>query len=102
MNKLHYIGRMITVVIVFYLAYSILLGGNAFNMSIAAIINQSTHLQSLKHLIVLGLLPVYIGLMIFGSALLGIFLGSRLHRLFMRHHHLKIPHDKTFSRDSTG
>lgn len=81
MNKLFYICRIITLIAVFYAAYSLLLLDNSLHTSISSIIDKSHHLQAVKHIAVLGLLPIYIGTMVFGSAMLGLYLGAKLQRL---------------------
>lgn len=62
--------------LIFYLTYYLLLQDNIFHLSISSIIAYSHHLAIQKRLLVVGLLPIYIGLMIFGAAILGIFLCS--------------------------
>jgi len=75
---------VIIVTVVFCAAYYLLLHDNFLHTSISSIIALSHHLELKEHLIVLGLLPVYIAAVIFGTALLGIYLGSTLQHYFMR------------------
>jgi hypothetical protein len=66
------------------LAYYLLLQDNFLDMSISAIIAKSNHLELKKHLMVLGFLPVYIATIIFGTAMLGIYIGSALQQYLIR------------------
>jgi hypothetical protein len=59
-------------------AYYLLLCHNAFHSSISEIIYYSNGLKLTKHILVLGLLPIYIAAMVFGAVLLGIYLRSLL------------------------
>lgn len=83
MNKLFYISRVTTLIAVFYAAYYLLLRDNCLHTSISFIIDKSHHLEAMRHIIVLGLLPIYIGTMIFGSAMLGLYLGSKFQYLLV-------------------
>jgi len=62
-------------------AYFVLLNDNALHTSISSIIFHTRHLAHRKHLLVLGLLPIYISLIIFGSASLALYANSRLEQL---------------------
>ncbi len=70
------IGVILTLTMLFSVIYYILLVNNF--LSISSIIANTHHLAIKKHLLVLGLLPIYIAAMIFGTALLGTYLGSTL------------------------
>lgn len=94
MNKLLNIGKIITVVAMFYVTYYLLLQENCFNASISSIIDKSHKLEHIKHLIVLGLLPIYIATMVFGSTMLGLYLGSKLQVLLARLLHHKTANPK--------
>ncbi len=61
-----------------FIAYYILVCDNVFNASVSAIIAWSHQLSMNKHLAVLALIPIYIAVIIFGAALLGIYLGGLL------------------------
>lgn len=63
------------------MAYYILICDNVLNTSVSAIITWSHQLSVNKHLIVLALIPIYIAIIIFGAALLSIYLGSALQGL---------------------
>jgi hypothetical protein len=67
-----------------FVAYYLLLHENCMHSSITAIITYSHTISHNKHLVILALLPVYIAMMIFGAALLGIYTSSRLEFLLAR------------------
>jgi len=76
---------LVTLGVVFCTVYMLLLQDNALNTSISCIISKAHNLELKEHLIVLGLLPIYIATVIFGSALLGMYISSCLrHLLFQR------------------
>lgn len=68
----------IALLMVFYVAYYLLLSDSFMHISVGEIIANAHQLSMKKHLLVLGLIPIYIGLMIFGTAILGMYLGSLL------------------------
>lgn len=78
------LASLITLTIVFYSSYFLLVEDNFLHTSISSIIHRAHHLQLKSHLIVLGLLPIYIAMVIFGSALVGIYLGSIAKKIFSR------------------
>ena len=67
-----------------YFAYYLLLRDNYLHSSISSIINYAHHLAIREHLLILGLLPIYIALMIFGSATVGLYLGASVQALLSR------------------
>jgi hypothetical protein len=78
------IGMIITLTVIVYTVYYLLLHNNFLHTSIASIIDSSHRLKDSWHLLVLGLLPIYIGTMVFGSILLGAYLGSLLQQFLLR------------------
>ncbi len=66
----------------FYLVCYVLLQENL--TSISSIITNSHNLTFTSRLLVLGLLPFYIAAIVFGVGILGIYIGSALHRLINR------------------
>ena len=78
------LGTIIMAIVIFCFAYYILLQDNFLHLSIAAIIARSHCLETTKHLLVVALLPIYIALVVFGSAMLSYFLGSSLQQVFTR------------------
>ena len=77
------ISTIAALMIAVYLAYYLLLRDNFLHCTITSIIHYTAHLSIKEHLIVLGLLPIYIAMMIFGAAILGIYLGSRIEYLLV-------------------
>lgn len=67
-----------------YVAYYLLLRDNYLQCSISSIIAYAHHLAVREHLIILGLLPIYIAFMIFGSATVGIYLGASVQALLTK------------------
>ena len=67
-----------------YFAYYLLLRDNYLHSSIASIITYAHHLAIREHLLILGLLPIYIAFMIFGSATVGLYLGASVQTLLSR------------------
>lgn len=65
-------------------AYYFLLHDTYLELSIASIIAKSNHLELKKHLIVLGILPIYIALIVFGTAVFGVYIGTALQRYIYR------------------
>jgi uncharacterized membrane protein YfcA len=78
------IGTIFAIITVSYLAYYLLLCKNFLHTSISEIISYSHSLAITKHLLILGLLPVYIAAMVFGTAMLGIYLSSLVQHLILR------------------
>lgn len=72
------IGATVAFLSVCFITYYLLLHENGFPISIPSIINFSNHLTLKQRLLVLGLLPIYIGVMIFGAGILGIYVASKL------------------------
>lgn len=68
------LGIVIALLIACYVDYYYLLQDNFF--SISSIITHSHHLTGKKHLLVLGLLPIYIATMVFGAATVGLYFGK--------------------------
>lgn len=78
------IGAIISSVMIFIIAYYILLNDTCFHTSIASIIALSENLKLKEHMLVLGLLPVYIATIVFGAAIFGLYLGSSIQVRFAR------------------
>ncbi len=90
-------GALLTSVMIFVIAYYLLLRDNFLHTSIASIITLSETVKLKEHLLILGLLPIYIGTMIFGAALIGIYLGSSLQTVVSRTvRPIKKPSDKNY------
>lgn len=65
-------------VAVFCVVYYVLFSDNFMHISVGSIIANCHQLSLKKHLVVLGLIPIYIALMIFGAAVLGMYIGTML------------------------
>lgn len=77
------IGMLFALILATYLAYYLLLQDNCLHTSIGFILSHSHGLALKEHLIVLGLLPIYIAMIIFGAGLLAAYLGSTLQDFFV-------------------
>lgn len=67
-----------TFITILYGAYYLLLHDTFLHTSISSIIAHSHQLARQNHVLVLGLIPVYIALMIFGTSIFGIYLGAKI------------------------
>lgn len=63
---------------VFCVVYYVLFSDSFMHISVGSILAQCHELSLKKHLLVLGLIPIYIALMIFGAAVLGMYIGTML------------------------
>lgn len=75
------ISHIIAIFTAGYLIYYLLLCENCLHSSITEIINYTDHMEMMSHMIVLGLLPIYIGVLVFGAAMFGLYLGSLIQHL---------------------
>jgi hypothetical protein len=71
-------GTLISQIFTGSLAYYLLVSDNLAHCSISNIIDFGHKLALKQHLLLMGLLPVYIAIVIFGAALLGATLGRWL------------------------
>ncbi|VVC76809.1 hypothetical protein AQUSIP_21360 [Aquicella siphonis] len=78
------LATLISLTVVFYTSYYLLVQDNFLHTSISSIIHRAHHLEIKSHLIVLGLLPIYIAMVIFGSAMLGMYIGSAVQNILSR------------------
>lgn len=78
------VGIMFALCAAFYITYYLLLEDNFLHTSISDIITRSHQLADQQHLLVLGLLPIYIATVVFGSATLGVYLGSLAQRMVLK------------------
>lgn len=74
-------GTLLVMAILCYAIDYLLLKDNIFHGSITAIIDQSQRLTLKSHLLVLGILPIYIGLVLFGSISIVMYVRSALHQI---------------------
>ena len=77
------LGTLIALSGAFYVAYYLLLDDSLLYISLTAIINSSHELSMHKHLLVLGLIPIYIAIVIFGAATIGVYLGGIIQRVII-------------------
>lgn len=75
---------IVSVTMTFIITYYLLLRDNILHISISSIIERAQHLQLKGHLIILGLLPVYIATMIFGAAVIGIYFDYLIKKIFKK------------------
>ena len=80
------IGIVIALAVSLYIAYYLLLKDNFLHISISDIINNTHQFKSQKHMLVLGFLPIYIGTIVFGFAMLGVYIGSLVQRFILKKH----------------
>jgi hypothetical protein len=81
MNKLDLnFGGIISLIVGVYSMYYMLLSCDALPWSINAVETSLSH--SIKHwrILVVGLMPIYVSLTIFGTAFSSLFVGSTLHK----------------------
>lgn len=72
-----------TAMLMFCIIYAVMI--YCINSSLTSIINEAHILHVKTHLLVVGLLPVYVGLLVFGTAIIGIYLGSNLRHFLFQH-----------------
>jgi len=75
------LANIIAICAMTFIVYYILVCDNVLNLSVSAIIDWSHKLSLHKHLVVLTLIPIYIAVIIFGAALLSIYLSAILQAL---------------------
>ncbi len=75
---------VLTLCLVYYAAYILLLEDNCLHVSISDILAKTHHLELREHLIVLGLLPIYIASVIFGSTIFALHLASWVRKFLCR------------------
>ena len=77
------LGTLIALCVVFYMAYYLLLNDNPLRISLTAIMANSHQLSMPQHLLLLGLIPFYIAVVIFGAATIGIYFGGILQQFLL-------------------
>lgn len=77
-------GAMISQLMTGYIAYYLLISNNWLHCSITTFIEYAHSLPVNQHLLLLGLLPIYIAFVIFGSALMSAAIGKWLKQVVMR------------------
>jgi hypothetical protein len=84
-------GTVLALSMMLYFVYSLLLSDNITSLSLAAILSYAHHLPPNKHLIVLGILPIYIAAMLFGAVVAGFYLGAKFQTLIIKRFGTKSP-----------
>lgn len=74
------LGAIICLMALGYILYYLLLLDNPLPFSIGAVLSSINHIIKHWHVLAVGLLPIYIALMIFGTGIISIYLGSVLQR----------------------
>ena len=74
------LGGFICLVAAVYILYYLLLRDNMMPLSIYSVLSSINHWAKDWHVIVIGLLPIYLALMVFGTAMLGVYLGTAIQR----------------------
>lgn len=75
------LGGILCWTIVSYLIYYLLLRDSILPFSIGSVVSHIDRWTKHWHVLVVGLMPIYIALMIFGLGILSIYFGSALQRL---------------------
>lgn len=76
------LSQILAATVVYYL----LLSDNCIHCSISYLVRYSHTLTVKKHLLLLGMLPIYIGLIVFGTSLIFASLNTKLQRLLSSNH----------------
>lgn len=84
-------GTVLALSLMLYFVYSLLLSDNITRMSLSAILAYAHHLPPNIHLIVLGVIPIYIAAMLFGAVVAGLYLGSKFQALINKRFGVKSP-----------
>lgn len=83
------LGGIICLVVAVYVIYYLLLRDNLLPFSISSVLSSINHWARNWHILVVGLMPVYIAFMLFGTSILGAYLGSALQRWISQFLHNK-------------
>lgn len=82
-------GILFLIAAVCLMCYMLLKGNSFLPCSINSVLSSMNHCARHWHIIVVGLLPVYVALMLFGTAISSIYLGSALQRWLIQFFHQK-------------
>jgi hypothetical protein len=80
MNKRHINTGGIICLILGICIISLLLRDNLLPFSIPVVLSKISHFLRHWHVLAVGLLPIYVALMIFGTGILALYFGSALQR----------------------
>ncbi len=84
------LSGLICLLAAFYCMYYLLVLDKALPFSISSVLSHASHFAKEWHLLAVGLVPIYLALMIFGSSMLSLSIGSALQRWLSRLHKSKI------------
>jgi hypothetical protein len=73
-------GGITCLIAAVYVLYYLLLRDNVLPLSIHSVVSGMNHWSSNWHVLVIGLLPIYLAMMFFGTAMFGMYFGSALQR----------------------
>jgi len=82
------LGNLFAISFVLCVCYYILLGGADQPLSITYLLTRAKYLAYPWYLLVIALIPIYIGLLIFGTALLGLYCSGKVRLLVKKATHL--------------
>lgn len=87
-----HIGKTINIIcvcIAIYALYILLLDDDLIPFSIGSVLAEISHWTRNWHALAIGLIPIYVALMIFGTTMLGIYFGSKIQRWLSQCWHQK-------------
>jgi ABC-type transport system involved in cytochrome c biogenesis permease component len=74
------LGGILCLLVTAFFIYHLLLKDSLLSLSISLMSALTSHMTKHWHVLVVGLIPVYLALIIFGAAILSIYLGSAIQR----------------------
>jgi hypothetical protein len=77
-------GSIVCLATAIYLMYYLLLKDKLLPFSISSLFSWADNHTAHWHIIAIAMLPIYLALMIFGTAIVGIYLGSAMQRWLAR------------------
>jgi len=78
------LGGVLFLIAAVYLICTILICDAIAPISISSMLSSFNHWARHWHVLAVGLLPIYVALMIFGTAIMGVYFGSAVHRFIAR------------------
>ncbi len=79
------LGAILSLILAIYFIYYLLLKDDLLPFSIPFVLSSINHWSHHWHVLVVGLMPIYLAVVIFGAAMFGIYFGSALHRWVLRY-----------------
>ncbi len=74
------IGGILCLSIAVYCIYYVLVSDKILPFSISSVLTWSNHYAKEWHILTVGLVPIYLALMIFGTSMISLYFGSALQR----------------------